>query len=662
TGLPIPATSFIGRRTELHATAAALRDARVVTLLGPGGVGKTRLAIEAARSLDDYAEDSAWLIDLTAAADPDRVLPAVADTLGAAGHDLDSVARRLADRPTLLVVDNAEHLVGAVAATVAGILARAPLAAVLVTSREPLRLPGEKLLPVEPLPPAAARDVFLERAREARREALPPAEERLVDDICAALDGIPLALELSAARLDDIAAPDLLDALRADAPRPGASVEGGRHASVENAVQWSIDLLTSSQRDLLIQLGRFAGGFPQEAVLGICDCDDDIEAVLTRLVDKSLVAVSYGNAGERRYRLLDTVRRSVRALDADEPEWWRRHRHWLTGFAARTGAATLTHDAPLANALLDLLRADLRVALDGAIADGDRLTAVTLAGSQAHHWFRRGLLFDGLASIDRALAVPGELPPLLEAQTLLGLMVLTYQTGHAERTLAELERAYELGAAAGDPTVQTVALARTAYARSLFGAVDVARESMARAAEHAEHAAPWGKAELLMCRGQMLRALGDYAAAAADLRQSFRLAEQVGYQWMASSARYVLGKVLTDQGDGLAAIAELREATLAIHAAEDAASTLAGMHQIGAACALVDRHADGARIFGAVDRIGVRYGYNPVLAEGEDTRRLRDRVAAGLPGGGYERAYAEGAPLEFADLFALVETLPRAER
>ncbi|WP_286277308.1 BTAD domain-containing putative transcriptional regulator [Naasia aerilata] len=661
--LPHPLTRFVGRREELDAVAAARAEHRLVTLVGPGGVGKTRIAIEAARSSAGPADDEQWFVDLSSVQEPDQVLPLVADTVGAAGHTLDLIVPRIAERRTLLVLDNAEHVIGAVAAVASGLLSRGAVS-LLVTSREPLRLPGEAVVPIAPLNAADARAVFSERAADARGGQLAEEDEGAIDAICAALEGIPLALELTAARLDVLSSGELLDAVHEGRGSDERGSGVSRHDSVENAVRWSVDLLTPAQRDLLVQLARFAGSFPEEAALGICEFDDDEpERVLARLVDKSLVSVTHGDAGQRRYRLLDSVRRYVAADDEPSPEWFEQHRLWLAEFAERTGPITRTADARIANAMLDLLRPDLRLALDNSIAAGDRLTAVRIAGSQAHHWFSRGLLLEGVRNIERALAVPGELPPLVEAQALLGLTVLAYQTGDADRAFETISRAFELAMAAGDTAIPAVALARTAYGRSLlFGDADDARNLMAQAAQLAESAPGWIRAEVLMCRGQTLRALGAPEEALQSLDEALELATEVGYAWMMASSGYVAGKVLTDQRRGREAIAELRRASLQAHAAEDYASTLAGFHQIGGACALVERHEEGARLFGAVDRIGVRYGYNPVVAEGEETRQLRERVAAGLTAAEFDRAYAEGAALEFPDLFDLVDTLPQRAR
>jgi predicted ATPase/DNA-binding SARP family transcriptional activator len=663
TSIPHPLTRFVGRKEELAAVTAARAEHRLVTLVGPGGVGKTRIAIEAARSPAGPPDDEQWFVDLSSVQDPDQVLPLVADTVGAAGHTLDLIAPRIAERRTLLVLDNAEHVIGAVAAVASGLLSRGAVALV-VTSREPLRLPGEAVVPIAPMNSADARTVFAERAADARGGLVGDEDEESIDAICAALEGIPLALELTAARLDVLSSAELLDAVHEGRGPDERGTGGSRHDSVENTVRWSVDLLTPAQRDLLVQLARFAGGFPEEAALGICEFDDDEpERVLARLVDKSLVSVSHGDAGQRRYRLLDSVRRYVSADDEPSPEWLDQHRLWLAQFAERLGPVTRTADARIANATLDLLRADLRLALDNSMAAGDRLTAVRLAGSQAHHWFSRGLLLEGVRNIERALAVPGALPPLVEAQALLGLAVLAYQTGDADRAFETIGRALELATAAGDTAIPAVALARMAYGRSLlFGDTDDARKLMTQAAQFAESAPGWIRAEVLMCRGQTLRALGAPEEALQSLDEALEVATEAGYAWMMASSGYVAGKVLTDQRRGREAIAELRRAALQAHAAEDYPSTVAALHQIGGACSIVERHEEGARIFGAVDRIGARYGYNPVVAEGEETRLLRERVAAGLTPAEFDRAYAEGATLEFPDLFDLVDSLPQRSR
>ncbi|MGX5682311.1 BTAD domain-containing putative transcriptional regulator [Schumannella luteola] len=653
-GVPIPLTTFVGRDRLLHRIAELRQDARLVTLVGPGGVGKTRLAIEVARAAT--GDDEQVMVDLASLDDADRVVATVATAVGATEPTVEGIVRRLSGVRALLVLDNADHLLGAVAILVSALLEQCPRLAVLVTSREALRLPDEEVLVVDPLLGPDLDDaveLFAQRASDALGgRGLFESERDQARSIAERLDGIPLALELAASRLDLYGFDELDRAL-------AVPVGDGRHSSVDSAVSWSIGLLDDAQRTLLFELSRFAGPFTVEAAAGICSAAD--EESVRSLVEKSLVAVSRGSTGRRAYRLLESVKVAARARDDGDPAaWMTRHRVWLAEFVARLEPTLRTFDARATRATFDLLGPDLAVAASTAEAAGDRESALRLAGGQALYWFARGRLLEGRRELERAFAVDGVAEASTESVAHLGLCLLAYQTGDAPAAFGEIALAYEKGVEAGDAAIPAVALAQNAYGRSLFGDVETAEQLIAQSAELVQSAPDWAHAEYWMSRGQMLRALGRVDESLEALTEAHRISSSIGYAWMTASALYVTGKTLVDARRPRDAIALLRSGFSRVLADEDPTSALALAHAAAGACAFVERHEEGAQLIGAVDAIGERYNYSPLVAEGEDAQRLRDAIAIGLLPADFERAVATGRRFDMADIVALLDRLPRS--
>ncbi|HWR85706.1 MAG TPA: BTAD domain-containing putative transcriptional regulator [Rhodoglobus sp.] len=665
TGVPIPLTRLVGRRADIKALARARTQSRLTTVVGTAGVGKTRLVTEVARQATTDDDDEQWMADLTTVDDRGGVLAVVADLVGAAGHDIDAIGTRLRGRRALLVLDNAEHVLPAARELVEGLLSRVEGLTVMVTSREPLRIAGERLVRLDGLEGDDRDDaveLFAQRAADADPLFELTAETvGRVTEICRMLDGVPLALELAASRLDALTLDELAESIAKDAGlgTPGAD----RHGSLASAIAWSTSRLTAAERDLLAQLARFVGPFTVDAVEGICVGLDraSVRELLIALVQKSLVAVTDSGTGQRRYRLLESIRQVVRAeTDAvDDAAWSARHRAWMGGFALQRAALVTTRDARSAHAELDAARPDLSAALDSAIAASDRTAAMMLVAGQAMHWFHRGLLAEGVRAASRAFEVPGETDPFIEARANLGAMLLSYQTGDAQTAFGHTRRAAAIANANDDIDAEAVALSNDAYGLSLFGEAEAAEQLMTRALELADRSTDDGiKAQVLMGHGQMLRGLGKPAAALETLGKAHELAAGVGYQWIATSATYIVGKVLIDVRRGREAVGILRNGAVQALVAEDPTSALALLHALAAATSAVERHAVGATVLGAVDRIGERYSYNPLTAEGAEAQGYRDRVRAGLSEEAFERAYAHGRTLSFGEVLELVRGLP----
>ncbi len=299
-------SSIVGRQREIEEIGALLRSRRLVTLVGPGGVGKTTLAVEAARAVEQDLDDGVWIVPLDDIDDPASVVPAISRAVEApATEPLDtSLEQYLAGQRVLLVVDNAEHVREAVRSVIRQLLAVADDLRVLVTSRRPLEVSGEVVVSVDPLARDDAQELFRERARDAGAP-IPPEQEDVAADVCDRLDRLPLAIEMAAARLRGLGLVDLAARLdeRLRLLHSGAE---GRHETLAAVVAWSYDLLHATGRSLLDQLSVFAGTFDLEAAEAVCDVGD-VSTGVVDLVDRSLVH-RVADGGHARFHLLETVR------------------------------------------------------------------------------------------------------------------------------------------------------------------------------------------------------------------------------------------------------------------------------------------------------------------------------------------------------------------
>jgi predicted ATPase/DNA-binding SARP family transcriptional activator len=428
-------TSFVGRRRELAEIGRALGRTRLLTLTGPGGAGKTRLAYEAAARLDDGYRDGVHVAELASLSRPELVPQAVASVLDVplpeTGTAEVALARQLAERRLLLVLDNCEHLLDACARLAAALLRTCPEVVMLATSREPLRVGGEvtwrtpslALPDLGSLPPPArlaeleSVRLFVERARDAAPGfVLDTTTAAAVAEICVRLDGMPLALELAAARTSALApaqiAARLDDALRVLGR--GSRTAVTRQQTLHATLAWSHDLLDDDERVLFRRLAVFAGSMSLEAVEQICGGDRlDVVDLLSRLVDKSLVQAEHAG-GAARFRLLEIIRQFAdqRLGDAGErAALVRAHREWYVAFADAHDperAIGVVNDTPQA---LDIEHDNLRAALSSGLAD-DPPVALRLAVSLWRFWLARGHFAEGSRWLDATLAAAPERTPL----------------------------------------------------------------------------------------------------------------------------------------------------------------------------------------------------------------------------------------------------------
>lgn len=417
-------TSFVGRGPELKHLRDAVHRSRLVTLIGPGGTGKTRLAIEVAAALDPDLADGAWLVELAGLTEADGVASAVAGALGAAaaampapqlpGSTVELLVRHLAGRSLLVVLDNCEHVIEQAAELVHALLTALPGLRIVATSREPLGVPGEVLQPVDGLPTWAAVELFVDRARTVRAGFTADDESRvLINQICTRLDGSPLAVELAAARLRGLTlamvAARLDDRFRL--LTGGARTSLPRHQTLRAVVDWSYDLLSEGERLLFARLSVFTGGCELDAVEAVCGDEavpsEEILTVLTRLVDKSLVTIDL-RADTARYSQLWTLRHYARErLDAagETDRFTRRHARWFLSVAEQGRGGLRGHSGFAWRARLGVELDNLRAALDWFIGRGDAASALALMRGIAYFWFVRTDFREGYRWLGDALAL-----------------------------------------------------------------------------------------------------------------------------------------------------------------------------------------------------------------------------------------------------------------
>jgi predicted ATPase/DNA-binding CsgD family transcriptional regulator len=490
--LPPQFTSFVGRQREVAELEEAVGGCRFVTLTGAGGCGKTRLALQVAGELVERYADGVWLVELAPVADPERVAAMVARVLGFREEEgrpvLATLCEHVGDLETLIVLDNCEHVVGACAHLAEALLEASPGTHLLATSREPLSGSGEATWRVPSLDSDASVRLFIDRAEQARPGFAPtPDETAVIADVCRRLDGIPLAIELAAARAR-IMHPSRIAAALDDRFRlltGGGRTAVPRQQTLEASVSWSYDLLDDEERTLLRRLSVFFGGFTLDAAEQVCSADPldayRVLDLLSRLVDKSLVQVRRSDAEEDRYGLLETIRvyAQQRLVEAGEAEATRHHHAaFFVALAEQAEPELAGARGPAWLARLEREHNDLRAALEWLDATGSQESFIRLAGALTLFWELRGHLKEGGRWFARALAADGPASPI-RARALWGAThVAMYGDDFA--TAARLgPQALAMAEDVGDASTTARALNVAAYMR-LYSEPGPARADLER--------------------------------------------------------------------------------------------------------------------------------------------------------------------------------------
>ncbi|WP_326765247.1 winged helix-turn-helix domain-containing protein [Streptomyces sp. NBC_01591] len=603
-------TSFVGREGDIDALREDLSHARLVTLLGPGGAGKTRLSQEAAESVAATWPDGVWLAELAPVDDPEAVPEAILTALGARqtvlrgagaeelraaeGNASDPLARlteHCSRRRMLLLLDNCEHLVGAAADLADHLLAHCPHLTVLATSREPLGVPGEFLRPVEPLPDPMALRLFAERGAAARPGFRTDADEETAAasaEICRRLDGLPLAIELAAARLRMLTPRQIADRLddRFRLLTSGARTVLPRQQTLRAVVDWSWDLLDEPERAVLRRLSVFAGGCTLTAAEAVC-ADGPREArevagLLGSLVDKSLVVAAPAEDGEMRYRLLETVGEYAAArLDeaAERGPVVRRHLVFFRELVRTTDPELRGAGQRSAVELLQREYENIRTALRNAVAARDEQEALCMVLSLCWYWQMRDLSSDALHWADAAAALgpdpfapPAEPAPsiherctdapppmgpemLQEARRQAGLIRLVSMDHAAERWTDEASmsrlRVIADTYRAGQPQTCRVPASLWFFAVMLVGETDSLRELLDETVRACrEFGYEWELAAALQMRANVLANRPEWAGdARTDADESLEFFNRLGDDWGVAESLSARGEANERRGE-----------------------------------------------------------------------------------------------------------------
>lgn len=668
--LPVVRTSFVGRIPELAFLRTEIRDKRLITLVGPGGVGKSRLSAELASGLVDSFPDGVWLVELAPIVDETGCVPAVAEVLGvplsSEGNDLHALVEGVAGRRMLVVLDNCEHVLSE-AAAVADSLSVTPDVSVLATSRSPLGVPGETVHRVTSLGVGDATDLFIDRAGAAGATDL---DRGVVQNLVLQLDGIPLALELAAACTRSIGVNELAarldDRFRLLRSESGASI--AQHRTLKALVDWSHDLLDDDERVLFRRLAVFSGGCTLESAERVCSgellAEEDVAFHLTGLVDKSLVQMLPGVAGESRYTMLETLRMYAagRLHEAEEEtDAHRRHVRAMVAFAEKAGVGMRGPEFRRWYQRCDEEASNLVSALKWPLTDAtSRAGRLDLVSKIGAYWTTsekgiailpvwKAVLEDTedldpaevlAARISLASRLSGSAPPAGHVGLLDELMAEAAKTapsfshvcvqalhswaiaslGDHETAEAEIESAVSEASVLGDSFLMPFALV---YSSNVYARINKPALSIERAARAAEIAIENGHLRLAILAesgvGWGYLALGDPRASEGPSRRALEAALEAGYAGAGATARLNLGHADRLQGRFAEAAINYAEAyTLGLLTGDKPvlAESIEGLMTL---CAAADLPADGARLLGAAEFVRADgYPVEPVLLPAYD--------------------------------------------
>jgi predicted ATPase len=631
TNLPRPASSFVGRRREIEELAALLRDGtRLLTLTGPGGSGKTRLAIEAAAELVPDFKAGVFWTELAPLRDPRLVLETVGQSLGAKGP----LAEHVADREMLLVIDNFEHLVE-VAPDLARLVEACPNLGVLVTSRELLRVRGEVEYPVLPLADPEAVQLFCARA------GLEPTDE--IAELCHRLDNLPLAVELAAARTKVMTPSQILDRLanRLDMFKGGRDADP-RQATLRATVEWSHDLLTPEEQRLFARLAVFVGGCTLEAAEAVCDADLD---ALQSLVEKSLVRHSGG-----RFWMLETIREFTSERFAASDDAAGVERRFFEHFTALAISANLSPDAegPQRHDLIEPEQDNLRAAMDGAMARRDVEDAARLIIPLEDFAIMHNP-FDATRRVEALLPVAGRLEPAMRARLFRELGGARHMTGDSEGGRRAYQRSLELFREIGDEAGICEGLHRLASSEVAMGNLDVARPLLERSLALAQRmGSPRLQAVNLGLLGDVDCLEKNYDEGLQLLERSASMAREIGFVWWEGVMVAMLTEFLLEVGRFDDAEPWGRRSLELLRKAGDRQNMVYGVATMAWAAAATGRSERAGLLWGAIEAEEARGAVGAWDAEREKYAAAARRDSSDA----FEEGRREGHRLSLEDAVA----------
>jgi predicted ATPase/DNA-binding CsgD family transcriptional regulator len=726
--LPVLAGRLIGRETEIAAACGLLArpDVRLLTLTGAGGVGKTRLALEIAARLTG-PEREIYFVPLAPIRDPGLVASAMAQALGLQESQgqpiLEYLKRYLHGRGALLVLDNFEQ-VSAAALVLSELLSACPRLKLLVTSRASLHIYGEHEFAVPPLglPPthrsadpadlaqSPAVVLFVERAQAARFDfALTAENAAAVGEICVRLDGLPLAIELAAARIKLLPGPALLDRLRSAGRGAGLQllVSGARdlpvrQQTIRNTVAWSYDLLDTDEQRLFQHLAVFVGGCTLEAAEAVCGATGpgDVLTGIASLIDKNLLyEPAQSPGGDPHVRMLETIREYALERLAESGDLGairRAHAAYYLQMAEQAEAGLRGPQQDRWLSWLDGAHDNLRAALQWARDHHESEILLRLSSALSWYWFLRGHLAEGRRRLEEALAGSG--PPVSAhsraralcslsdltrtqsnfetarvlaeesaalfrtlddrrglAQALNNLGVVTKHQRHFAAARAQFAESLALGRAAGATWETAMALWNLGDLANAEDDTGLARRQLSESLALFRAAGDkWGMAQALNSLGEVARCQEHYAEAGAFYEESLELFQQLDNRWRMAAVRHNLGHIAQLHGDSLQALALFRESLTTYHELGHIAGMAACLAGLGGVAAAQGQLLPAARLLGASDGLFASIGISLLSADRLQRERNLARIQAQLDGAAFAAAWAEGqaATLEQAPALA----------
>ncbi|HUR08086.1 MAG TPA: LuxR C-terminal-related transcriptional regulator [Nonomuraea sp.] len=693
--LPAEVTSFVGRRHEVAEVKQLLSTSRAVTLLGVGGVGKTRLALRVGLEVRRAFRDGVWLVELAALTDPDLLAQVVAEELEIRDHTvcppMQVLIGHLRDKQTLLILDNCEHLIHECAVMAETLLRAAPELRILATSRQALGITGEQTLPVPTLPvPASdnpgmpiealmqcdALQLFTERARAVLPTfAITEDNQDAVLRICRRLDGLPLAIELAAVRLRALSVGQLLDRLddRFRLLTAGSRATLPRHQTLRAMIDWSFSLCSERERLLWERASVFAGSLDLEAAEAVCSgagiSREEVIDLVIGLVDKSVFLREEHRPGVR-YRLLDTIREYGRErliASGQEMTLQRRHRDYYRALAARARAELFGPSQVTWFTRLQLEHANLRTALESNYGDPAEVRAgLGMAADLLYHWITSYYLAEGRRWLDRGLALDTE-PCEVRARALWANSWLAIIQADITSATAMLDESRVLGEQLGDELVRGyVALYSgmiAMYRGDIESAVSLYEEAVTR---HGTTKDPVGLALALIRLSLAHSYLGDSSQAISRGEDCLAVCDAYGEGWHKAYTMMALGVEVWRQGD-LHRATELEKQSLIFNRSLDDPLGVGVNLEVLAWIAATEKHyRRAARLLGILETVWRSIGA-PLSGYGHLVRyhdECESRTRHALGDSAYDAAVKRGARLSYDEAlgYALQEDTPPDEK
>lgn len=690
--LPAEVDSFVGRRRELAEIRRLFGTAPLVTLVGPGGVGKTRVVLRSAATLSRSFRDGVCFLPLGDLREPELLVTAFADALGLREQSraitLDEIAAFLGDQRILLVLDNCEHLLDGAAALADEVLRACPEVRVLATSREPLSIPAESVLRVPPLsvpnpeepnspqslPQFESVNLFVDRAVRARPDfVLTEGNCAYVAQICHRLDGVPLALELAAARLRTLSPRDLAERLEDKYAllTRGSRVAPTRHQTLRLCVDWSYEQCTAAEKLLWSRLAVFRGPFELDAVEAICGFGaikgDEVVDLLSQLVDKSVVGRD-GDLDDSQFRMLETLRDYAVEKSAEGGEFSElraRHRDWYRNFVATAQRELVGPQQISWMTRVDRELPNIRAALDFALApDGDPHVAQAIAGALHMHWISRGLLSEGRYWLTRAIHADSTPHADLE-QALYCAVAITGFQGDPEAAAEYVAISNAIDAVLGNVLSRGYAASNLGMLALFQGDLPTAVVELGNAAD-AFRAVGEVNHEVEILIGLALAAglAGEGTAARSAHERVLAITENRGESWYRAYSLWALGIALWRDNDPTAAHTMLDQSLRLRRAMNDLLGSVWCLEGLAFVAAGEGDAHRAAVLLGSSEALASLAGAPAAtFAELSDAHdQTSDSARTLLGDADYIKAFTYGAGLQVGDAvaFALGETLAAA--